>query len=174
MMNRMVILLAAILIPTAATAQESLVKGLTDAAMPTVFVLDDRGVETRGRLVKLDEQAVVLLVDGERRRFETARVNRVTRRGDSLRNGAITGAVVGGVMAVLTSGIAECRNDRGGYGSCGAGARVGMGLALVGIYSAIGTGIDAAIQGRTVLYQAPSLRIAADTKSASVGLTLRW
>jgi hypothetical protein len=174
MMNRMLIALATILIPTGANAQESVLKGLTAAGMPTVFVLDDRGVETRGKLVKLDEQAIVVLVDGEQRRFETARVNRVTRRGDSLRNGAITGAVVGGVMAVLTSGIAECPNDRGGYGSCGAGVRVAMGLAVTGIYAAIGTGIDAAIQGRTVIYQAPALRIAADTKGAAVRLTLKW
>jgi hypothetical protein len=174
MMNRMVIALAAILIPTSAIAQEKVLEGMTSAGMPTVFVLDDRGVETRGKLVKLDEQAVVVLVDGAQRRFETARVNRVTRRGDSLRNGAIAGAVIGGVMGVLTSRIAECPNGRGGYGPCGAGPRVAMSVALTGIYAAIGTGIDAAIQGRTVIYQAPALRIAADTKGAAVRLTLKW
>jgi hypothetical protein len=173
-MIRLILVVVALLVPTAALAQDTLVKGLTAAGMPTVFVLDDRGVETRGRLVKLDDDGVVVLVGSAQRRFELARVNRVSRRGDSLKNGAIAGAVFGAVMGVLASGLAECSDDRGRISGCGAGARTALAVGSTAFYAAIGTGIDAAVQGRTVIYQAPAARISAGTKGMAVGMTLRW
>jgi hypothetical protein len=168
-MNRMALMLAVVLAPAAAHAQGTLARGLTADGMPTVFVLDDRGVETRGLLLKLDDESVVVLVDGDRRRFETARVNRITRRGDSLRNGAIAGATVGVLLGIVSAGMADCP----GRGGC-AGWRVMAVPLSAAFYTAIGTGIDAMIQGRTVIYQAPALRIGADTKGAAVRLTLQW
>ena len=90
--------------PAPATAS----KGLKLAALPTVFVVDDVGVETTGKLLRLDHEAVVVLVNGSEHRFETRRVARVTRRGDSLKNGVIIGTVFGLVSGVIGSAIAEC------------------------------------------------------------------
>jgi hypothetical protein len=169
MMKRTIVVLIALLVPARAYAQGTLAKGFTPDGLPTVFVLDDRGVETRGLLLKLDDEAVVVLVGSEQRWFETRRVNKITRRGDSLRNGAIAGAVFGACMGVFAAGMSDCPS----HGGC-AGFRILAVPLSAAFYTALGTGIDAMVQGRTVIYQAPALRIAADQKGASVGLTLRW
>lgn len=174
-MKRCVLVLTAMLIPGAVHAQEPAWKGLDRSALSTVFVLDDAGVETRGKLLRLDHDAIVVLVNGSERRFETRRVASVTKRGDSLRNGVVIGAVVGIVSGVLGSAMAECKNDRGGFSGCGAGTRVGLAVLSTGLYAAAGAGIDAAIQGRTVLYQAPTLRLAIQARGgASVAVRLTW
>jgi hypothetical protein len=169
MMKRTIVLLAALLIPATAYAQSTLAKGLTPDGMPTVFLLDDRGIETRGQLLKLDDESVVVLVGTEQRRFETARINKITKRGDSLRNGVITGAVVGAVLGVMSAGISDCP----GRGGC-AGYRMAMVPLSSAFYAAIGTGIDAMIQGRTVIYQAPTVRFAPAKDGATIGLSLSW
>ena len=94
------------------------------------------------------------------RQFENARVARIQKRGDSLRNGAIIGAVVGVAMGIITAGISDCPGDHPG-GGC-PGSRAALFLVSTGVYSAIGTGIDALIPGRTTLYEAPKAPPAAD------------
>ena len=162
-------LLMLLLVPRAGWAQEApaIPKGLRTDALPTAYVVDEGGVETQGKLLQLDAKTVVLLIDGMRREFDLARVSRVCQRGDSLKNGAITGAVVGVVFGLLSAAIAECRNDDGGYGGCPGIGRVGIALLSTAFYSAVGTGIDAAIQGRRVLYQAPP-------RSASFAFRISW
>jgi hypothetical protein len=167
MMKRTIVLLAALLIPAHAYAQSTLAKGLTPDGMPTVFVLDDRGIETRGQLLRLDDESVVVQVGAEQRRFETARINKITKRGDSLRNGVIAGAVVGALLGVMSAGITDCP------GGC-AGFRVAAVPLSSAFYAAIGTGIDAMIQGRTVIYQAPTVRFAPAKDGATIGLSVRW
>lgn len=167
-MTRYLLVVAMLGVPLTVQAQEPspVPRGLDLQALPTGYVLDDQGVETSGRLLKLDRDGVVLVIDGAERRFDLARVKRVSRRGDSLKNGAIAGAVVGVVMGLLTGGIADCRTDSG-YGTCGAGQRVGFVVGGTAIYTAIGVGIDALIQGRTTIYQAPP-------RGGSLSFTLRW
>ena len=162
------LLFATLLLPGPVFAQDvpPAPAGLKPEAFPAAFVLDDRGVEVRGRLFRIDDRSVVLLVDGRRREFDLAHVTKVTRRGDSLKNGAIAGAVVGVAMGLLAGGISDCRTDSG-YGSCGAGQRIGFAVGSTAIYTAIGVGIDALIQGRTVIYQAPP-------RSGGVSFSLRW
>ncbi len=174
-MKQLIPVLAIVLIPAAAAhAQDALLEGLNPAGMPTVFVTDDCGVETRGKLLRLDDEAVVVLVDGERRRTEMGRVSRVTRRGDSLKNGAIAGALVGAAIGVLTSGLVDCSDDTGQIGGCGAGTRSVMVAVSAALYASIGTSIDALVQGRTVIYQAPAARIAVGTTGGSVAMRLGW
>lgn len=48
-----------------------------------------------------------------------------------------------------------------------------MPVAFVGIYTAIGTGIDAAIQGRTVIYRAPRVTLTLRPSGVAAGVTLR-
>ena len=161
-------------LPVTAWAQEDspVPQGLDLKALPIGYVLDDQGVETTGKLLKLDRDGVVLVIDGAERRFDLARVKRVSRRGDSLKNGAIAGATFGMLMGILGGGLADCRNDSG-YGPCGAGGRIGMAVGSTAFYAAIGVGIDALIQGRTVLYQAAP-RTATQARGGSVSFRLSW
>ena len=173
-MKPYVMLLTLVLTPAALYAQEPAIAsgGLRSSAFPTAFVRDDRGVETRGKLLQLDKDAVVLLVDGAERRFELARVNRVTRRGDSLKNGAVTGAVAGLVLSALSAAMIDCGKSYAGCPAGGRGTIVALGTAF---YAAVGVGVDALIQGRTVLYQAPSAPIISRRLSGpAVNFRVTW
>jgi hypothetical protein len=147
--------------------------GLDPSRLSTVYVLDKSGTETAGKLLRLNPDSLVLLVDGAERQFESARVARIQKRGDSLRNGAIIGAVVGVAMGILTAGISDCPGDNPG-GGC-PGSRAALFLVSTGVYSAIGVGIDALIPGRTTLYEAPKAPSSANRRrSAAVNLSVRW
>ena len=146
-----------------------------------MYVLDNAGTETSGKFLRLNPDSIVLLVDGAERRFETSRVARIQKRGDSLRNGAIIGAVVGVALGILTAGIADCPGDRTSDGC--PGSRAALLLVSTGFYSAVGTGIDALIPGRTTLYEAPKAPPAADRGGstppafrgrAALNLRVRW
>ncbi len=170
-MKRYVLILTALLLPAPAPAQEPGpgLNGLDRAALPTVFVLDDRGVETRGQLIRLDRDAIVVLVNGSERLFETARVARVSRRGDSLKNGAVIGLAVGLAQALLLTATQECR------ASCDRGFRATMLATNAAVSAAIGTAIDAAISRRTVLYQPPASRQAIGSpRGASISMRVSW
>ena len=125
------------------------------SALPTIYVLDDTGQETRGTLLRFEPSALILLVDGTERSFEAARVRRIEKEGDSLRNGAVIEAVVGGVFGLIGAGISDCPGDDPG-GSC-PGTRATLFLFSTGVYAAIGTGVDALVPGRTLLYEAPAV-----------------
>lgn len=156
MMTRCIAILAATLVPGAVWAQEPVQSwpGLARTELSMVYVLDDTGVETSGRLLSLDPDSLVLLVGDTERRFEAPRVRRIQKRGDSLRNGALIGAVVGGAMGLLATGIADCPGGDPG-GRCPGFRAAGL-LVSTGVYAAIGAGIDALVTGRTTLYQAPA------------------
>jgi len=169
--------------PGVASAQDASANwpGLVSSGLSTVYVLDNTGTETSGKFLRLNPDSIVLLVDGAERRFETARVARIQKRGDSLRNGAIIGAIVGVAMGIITAGISDCPGDHPG-GGC-PGSRAALFLVSTGVYSAIGTGIDALIPGRTTLYEAPKAPPAADgggfaapvfRRRAAVNLRVRW
>lgn len=170
-MKRYVLVLIATLIPGALHAQEPepAWKGLDRAALSTVFVLDEAGVETRGQLLRLDPDAIVVLVNGSERRFDTARVARVSKRGDSLKNGALIGLAVGIAEAVVAVATIKCT------GSCDRGLQAAWLTVNTGVYAAVGTAIDAAIQGRTVLYRAPAPQPAVQSRGGpSVSVRFTW
>jgi hypothetical protein len=148
-----------------------------------VYVLDRTGEETQGRLVSLTGSAVVLQKDSATRTFNLNDVVRIDRRGDSLKNGAIIGAVFGGVVGILTAaGLADCPSAQN---SC-PGARVVMPIVSIGVWSAIGAGIDALIPGRTLLWKptsspgarqssgsGPTVAVSAQNRSVFVGWRMR-
>jgi len=181
--NWRVAILIAALSPGVASAQDAASNwpGLVSSRLSTVYVLDNAGTETSGKFLRLNPDSIVLLVDGAERRFETSRVARIQKRGDSLRNGAIIGAVVGVALGILTAGIADCPGDRTSDGC--PGSRAALLLVSTGFYSAVGTGIDALIPGRTTLYEAPKAPPAANGggsapfafgRRAAVNLRVRW
>ena len=168
--------LAMVLAATSASGQPAAPReGLNPAALSTVFVLDDRGAETTGRLLRFDEQSILLLVNGQERRIGLDHVVKIDRRGDSLKNGFLAGAVVGAAIGLLTSGLADCRSG-GQFERCPAGARVVFGLVSAGVYGAVGMGVDAAIPGRTTLYRKPTTSAAARSpgRGTAIGFSLRW
>lgn len=177
-MKRCITILAAALVPGAVCAQGTAQSwpGLATAELSTVYVLDDTGVETSGRFLCLNPDSLVLLVDGAERRLEAARVKRIQKRGDSLRNGAFIGAIVGAGMGLIVAGISDCPGSDPG-GSC-PGTRAVAFLFSTGVYAAIGTGIDALVVGRTTLYEAPAVRSpSARTQyrgRAAINLSFRW
>ena len=114
--------------------------------MFTVYVLDRSGAETEGSLVSLTDSVVVVRTRTAERTIALADVVRIQRKGDSLKNGAIIGAVIGGVSGLALVG--ECSSDA----ACGSGTRIAAVLTGIGIWAAIGAGIDALIQRRTVIW----------------------
>jgi hypothetical protein len=174
MMNRFLPLAVLLMSVAPASAQQS-GPVVNEKALSPVTVFDDRGVRTPGRLLRIDPESVVVLVNGQERRFELEHVTKVEKRGDSLRNGAIIGAVVGAVFGAATGGMSDCVQPGDTYAECGAGTRIAMAAVSAGMFAAIGAGFDAAIQGHSTLYQRPASGApAARGPSASVRFNLRW
>jgi len=148
--------------------------GLATPGLPTVYVVDETGVETSGTFLRVTPDSLVLLVHDAELQFEAARVRRIQKRGDSLRNGALIGAVVGVGMGLIAAGISDCPGEDPG-GRCPA-FRVGTLLGSTAGYAAIGVGIDALVVGRTTLYERPvaAPRSAAPAFQAGTAITLRF
>ena len=151
-MKRCLALLALTLVPTSVWAKDTLHNwsALNPSGLSTVYVLNDTGQETTGTLLRLDADSLVVLIDGREQRFEAARVKRLAKRGDSLKNGLYIGAIIGAALGGL---LADCSYQGRG---CGTGRRAGYAAVSVGFWAAVGGGIDALKQGRTTLYEAPA------------------
>jgi hypothetical protein len=136
--------------------------------MPTLWVTERNGQETKGKLLKWTDDAIVVQTDTGERTFGVSDVALVERRGDSLKNGAIIGGVVGVVAGAFAGALTYCEDG------CPA-TRIAGGLTAVGIYAAIGAAIDAAIPGRRRLWPASpangniTLNIDAGRRRAFVG-----
>lgn len=160
-----VLALVAVIGVAMAQAQES-VPGwpqLDTTGLNTVYLTDDTGSETTGRLISLDEDSIALLVDGTTERFPRDRVRRLEKRGDSLLNGAIIGGLIGGALTTIGAAFSDCPDGR----SPCTGTRIAYGIGGAALYGAIGAGIDALITGRTTMYEA-----AEGTPSAFLPLTV--
>jgi hypothetical protein len=152
--HRVAVAGVAVLAPAAVQAQTAGWSKLDGSRQSVVYVQDDAGVETKGRLLRIDPGSLVIEVDGAERQYEAARVRRVQKR-DSFRNGAIIGAVFGAAWGLIGARIADCPGDDPG-GDC-PGGRAALFAFGIGTCTGIGIGIDALIPGRTTLYQAPSV-----------------
>ena len=113
--------------------------------LPTVFVTDRAGQVTKGQLVGLTDAAIVVKTDLLTRTFAPADVGVIERKGDSLKNGTLIG-LAAGLLFAGTMVTSDCPRH-----NC-AGARLAFGLPMIGLYTAIGTAIDAAIPGRTRIW----------------------
>ena len=121
--------------PVTVHAQEPLGgwRGLNVSALDTIYVTDDAGRQTEGKLLRLEPDSVVMLVEGAEQRFDAARVRRIDRRGDSLKNGTLIGVAIGVALGLVTAGIADCiDSDRPGS-SC-AGGRIALFAVSTGVY----------------------------------------
>jgi hypothetical protein len=112
----------------------------------TIFVTDSAGNEVSGRLGKLSDTTLSLLVHGKPQTFSVDEVGLVKRREhDSLWNGFLIGAAAGSVPAVywLFADPNECGNS------------ICMGDLLLGVAGGglIGLGIDRAIKAKVIVYR---------------------
>jgi hypothetical protein len=119
----------------------------------------DSGGMVTGRIIELSKESVALLTpENQRVDIPVDRVLRIEAQGDSLKNGALIGA---GVMGLLT--LAACTNL-----SAGECARVAPFQIALG--ALIGTGIDALNGGRSVIYSRP---VRVQTAGATTGIQFK-
>jgi len=133
-----------------ASAQPA-VKSLEDlkalGAARTVTVVDDRSNQFQGTIADASESRLVLRTLGRMREFQAADVREVrVRKDDSLKNGAVIGAAVGGGLTSLAFLDNECHDDPACYKAV---------VVYAGLGALAGAAIDALIHGTTVLYHAP-------------------
>ena len=118
-----------------------------------ISVVDVTGREAEGRIGKLSLDSLTLVTEAGPRQFGEAEVARIRqRRGDSLTNGAIIGAVAG--TAYFLTGLALLKDADGG--DVIVGTAVAAGVLFAGMGAAAGAGIDALITRRQVIYQKPA------------------
>jgi hypothetical protein len=74
-LKRCLALLGLVLVPGTVSAQATVNSwpGLNQSRLPTVYVLDDTGSETQGKLLRLDADSLVILAGGTERRFDAAK-----------------------------------------------------------------------------------------------------
>jgi hypothetical protein len=113
-------------------------------SVSAVYVRSVGGDEARGQLLRLGPDTLTLLEQGTSRDIPLAGITRIDARGDSVKNGAIIGAVVLGAWCALI-----CPQGLDGYSSQ-LPYVLGVNIALG---AAVGAGIDAMHVGRTTIYQ---------------------
>jgi hypothetical protein len=119
----------------------------------SITVVDVAGRETEGRIGKLSRDALILVASAGPRQLGEADVVTISqRRGDSLRNGAIIGAVAG--TAYVVTALALLSDSDGGEPIIP--AAIAGGVLFAGMGAAAGAGIDALITRRQVIYRQPS------------------
>ena len=116
----------------------------------TVAVVDRDGRTFRGTITEASATELLLRIGPGIRRFAANDVSAVrVRKRDSLANGALIGALVGGGLTALAFLDNECRDDPACYQAVAAYAGVG---------AAVGLGVDALIRDDVVHYAAPGAR----------------
>lgn len=155
-----------------------------------LIVVEESGVETTGRLVRVTPDTLTMTIEGRIHTFTRQQVTTIFERGDSVKNGAVIGLVAGAAIG-LTAGASKttCGRDNVGiglitaylyYSPCTLNERVSQGLregALLGVLGAgLGAAVDALIPGRRVLYEKPqrtagaAISIAPSLSLSAVGL----
>jgi hypothetical protein len=118
-----------------------------------ITVVDAAGQETSGRIGKLSSDALILTTSTGSRQLGLVDVAAITqRRDDSLKNGAIIGAVAGAAYFV-TAAVALAGTDDT---DVIVPTAIAGGVLFAGLGAAAGAGIDALFSRRQVIYQKPA------------------
>jgi hypothetical protein len=156
--------------------------------MPTqtsVDVIADTGKTTRGRLLRFDADSLTIETGGREITFDRQHVERIYRRGDSLKNGMFTGLGIGAGLGIVAGVGADCGGLFGPVTSCSGREKLNRATVLGGILGAIGMGIgvgvDALFTGRQLVYDRgrrtiASIRVVPEIGRSGGGLaaTLAW
>ena len=117
-----------------------------------ITVIDATGGETKGRIGKLSRDALILMTSAGPLQLGEVDVARITqRRDDSLKNGAIIGAVAG--TAYFITAMALLSDSDGG--DVIIPTAIAGYVMVAGMGAAAGVGIDALISRREVIFQKP-------------------
>ena len=117
-----------------------------------ISVVDVTGREADGRIGTLSRDTLTLVTEAGPRLLGEGDVAQIRqRRDDSLKNGAIIGAVAG--TAYFVTAAALLRDSDGG--DVIVGTAIAGGVLFAGMGAAAGVGIDALIARRQVIYQKP-------------------
>lgn len=146
-----------------------------------VWVTSINGVETEGTVVGVPSATTVdLTVGSTRRSIRIDDIQRIEGR-DSVKNGAIIGAVIGGAaMALVAAWAIELGDEGQGVSSRDIFAAIRLSALAAGGGALAGAGIDRAIDGRRTLYAAPGARAGITVRpifspaSSGVRLTVQW
>jgi hypothetical protein len=121
----------------------------------TITVVDVAGRETKGRIWKVSREALIFGTSMGPRQLGEADVATIRqRRQDSLKNGAIIGAVSATAFFVT---VGTLLRDRDG-GDVIVSSAIAGGVLFAGMGAAAGLGIDALITRRQLIYQKPAGR----------------
>jgi hypothetical protein len=116
-----------------------------------VWRTDSAGQQSTGVVQRIESSALTVRVNGQERQWPVAEMRELWREGDSLRNGAILGALIG-MGAGVAGGVpvAMLYENEGGDG-----ARPLFIMAALGTGAGLGIGIgfDALFRGRTLVYR---------------------
>jgi hypothetical protein len=118
----------------------------------TVTVTDVNGQEVSGKIADLSASSLVLTANNQAREWREMEVATIKqRRGDSLANGALIGLGIGAGVAAIGIAMWVSSDDYVGDVS---GGEVVFAMAMYGgLGAGIGTGIDALITRRQVVFE---------------------
>jgi hypothetical protein len=119
----------------------------TDPPQARQVIIEQREPHTklRGTLLHLNSDRLIALIGTDRQEVPMDNVLTIKTRGDSLTNGAVAGAIVGGLVSFLFV-----------HGELDSPSQVAAAVAInAGFYAAIGAGIDALMPGYTTIYRRP-------------------
>lgn len=131
-----------------------------------VYVRRASGSEVQGQLLQLGPNTLTLIEQGSSRDIPLADVTRIDVRGDSVKNGAIIGAVVLGAWCALI-----CPQGLDGYNNSQLPYILGVNTVLGAL---VGAGIDAMHVGRTTIYQAAGTASAGRPAGVKASLSKRF
>ena len=129
-----------------------------------VYVRTTEGAERRGQLLRLGPDSLTILEQGTSHDIRWTDIARIDARGDSVKNGAIIGAVVLGAWCALI-----CPQGLDGYSNGQFPYILGVNIALG---AAVGAGIDGMHVGRTTIYQPPTEIAAGRSQTKKVSLSM--
>src|SRR5688572_1034304 len=113
----------------------------------TVTLRDFNGNQTRGRIALVTPSSLRLVVDGAPRDLAPSEVMEIRqRRGDSLANGAIIGAIAGGGFGLIGS-ILVCVEEE----NCAAWV-AGLLTTYAALGAGVGVGVDALIRREQTIF----------------------
>jgi len=148
---RTVTIVFVLLVIGIASASAQTGPSLTDAGRhlkmgDRIFVSDGRGHETTGVFAKLSDSSLSMLVNGQVEEIPAANIQQIDKRGDSLLNGFLIGAAIGGGLeaaayASCDDAVSDCLNP---------GAAMAVGA---GVFGGVGALIDHFIKGRTPVFR---------------------
>ena len=147
----------------------------------TVWVTRQDGTTIKGKVMAIAETGLQLK-DGDRLLLVPLADVKQVDTSDSLKNGAIIGAIPTALLFGLGAGTATaygCLLSEGCSDDANSAAVVGL-VVGAGVGALIGAGIDRAIHGRRVLYRAAGSRTAfsvapvVNLRGAGLRLALQW